>query len=116
MKRFVRLFRYDPEKDPNARLRVDYDPDFGNAVLSDENTHPEQVDNPDANHLEVLESLQLTTKEVKWLAETMAELAAVMEDEDRAAQVEVDRIRRIHEQERLAVESVWVEFGPGGEP
>lgn len=103
MSRFVRLFQYDPVKDSTARLRVDYDPDFGNAVLADESTHPEQVDNPDANHVIPMESLQLTTAEVWWLATTMAELAVVMESNDRDAQAEVDRIRMAREQEGATI-------------
>lgn len=93
MTRFVRLFSYDPIRDPGARLRLDYHPDFGNAVLADENTHPECVGDPDARHIETLESLQLTTAEVRWIATVTAELAEIMERNDVETQAEVDRIR-----------------------
>ena len=95
--RFVRLFRYDPAKDPTARTRVDYDPDFGNAILSDENVHAEQADNPDARHKEVLASFQLTLPMVRWLAVTMAELVPIMEENQRRDQEEVDRLIRERE-------------------
>lgn len=94
MTRFVRMFRYDPVKDPRARLRIDYHPDFGNAVLSDENVNLKQVDNPDARHVEVLASLQLTAPMVRWIAEAAAELATIMEDNDRQVQAELDIRRR----------------------
>lgn len=93
MTRFVRLFSYDRVKDPTARLRLEYDPDWGNAVLADENTHPECVDDPDARHLDTLGSMQLTTHEVRWLATVAAELADLMERNDTEAQAEVDQIR-----------------------
>lgn len=88
--RFTRLFRYDPVKDPTARLRLDYDPDFGNAILSDEDVLPEQSDNPDARCLGELTSMQLTTSEVRWLATAASELAALMERGDAEAQAELD--------------------------
>lgn len=81
--RFVRLFRYDPAKDPCARLRLDYDPDFGNAILADENTLPEESNNPDTNRIETLASMQLTTACVRWLHEASGELLAQMEDAER---------------------------------
>ncbi len=77
--RFVRIFRYDPVKDPTARTRLDYDPDFGNAILSDENVLPEQADNPDPHHVNVLATMQLTTACVRWLATQLTELADLME-------------------------------------
>lgn len=91
MTRFVKMFQYDPEKDPRARLRIDYDPDFGNAILSDENVHPEQAENPDPNHTNVLASMQLTTPMVRWIATQAAELAAIMEANDKRIQDELDR-------------------------
>lgn len=93
MTRFVRLFRYDPIKDPGARIRLEYDPDWGNAILSDEDVHPEQVSNPDARHVTVLDSLDLTTTGMRWLATATAELAAIMERQDAADQAEVDAMR-----------------------
>lgn len=92
--KYVSLFRYDPERDPTARLRLEYDSDWGNATLSDENTHIEQVENPDALHLDVLASMQLTTAQVKWLHEKTGELARQMADCDAKAQAKVDRILR----------------------
>lgn len=78
-KRFVEMFRYDPVKDPSARLRLDYDPDHGNAILADENVHPEQVDNPDVNHVETLATMQLTAPMMRWLATHISKLADKME-------------------------------------
>jgi hypothetical protein len=89
--RFVKIFRYDPEKDPRARIRIDYDPDFGNAILSDENVHVEQAENPDPNHTDVLASMQLTAPMVRWIATQMAELATIMEADVKRIQDELDR-------------------------
>lgn len=93
MTRFVRLFSYDRVKDPGARLRFEYEPGFGNAILADENTHPECVDDPDANHIETLESLQLTSRQVRWIATVAAQLADPMERQDAEDQAWVDQQR-----------------------
>lgn len=93
MKRFVQMFRYDPIKDPTARIRLDYDPDCGNAVLADENTHLEHVNNPDARHIETLASMQLTTPMVRWLATQTAALAAEMEFHDAEVQAQADALK-----------------------
>lgn len=93
MERFVRMFRYDPVRDPTVRLRLEYDPDHGLANLACERTHLEQVDNPDAHHVQTLDDFDLTTREVRWLANAATELAAIMEHQDAEAQAEVDRIR-----------------------
>jgi hypothetical protein len=89
--RFVKIFRYDPKKDPRARLRIDYDPDFGNAVLSDEDVLPEQAENLDPNHTNVLASMQLTAPMMRWIATQAAELAAIMEADVKRIQDELDR-------------------------
>jgi hypothetical protein len=89
--RFVKIFRYDPKKDPRARIRIDYDSDFGNTILSDEDVHPEQADNPDPNHTNVLASMQLTAPMVRWIATQMAELATIMEADVKRIQDELDR-------------------------
>lgn len=93
--RFVRLFRYDPVKDPTARLRLDYEPEYGNAVLSDENVFPEQAENADARCVETLASLQLTTACVRWLATETAALADVMERSDAEIQAWLDARRNL---------------------
>ena len=93
MERFVRMFRYDPERDPTVRLRLEYHPDHGLANLACERTHLEQVENPDANHVQTLNDFDLTTREMRWLAGASAELATIMEHQDAAAQAEVDRLR-----------------------
>lgn len=93
MTRFVRLFRYDPVKDPTARLRLEYDQEWGNAVLADEDTHIEQVDNPDARHVETIASMQLTTRCVRWLATQAEALADEMERCDAETQALVDALR-----------------------
>lgn len=77
--RFARIYRYDPIKDPRARIRLDYDPDFGNAILSDEDMLVEHVDNPDARCIDVLCSMQLTTECVRWLHRVTGELLLEME-------------------------------------
>lgn len=92
--RFVKTYRYDPVKDPSARLRLDYDPEFGNAIFSDENVHPEQADNPDANHVEAIASMQLTMYQVRWLAEHVPELIARMERADAEANAYVEARRK----------------------
>lgn len=97
MTRFVKMFEYDTVKDPGARLRIDYDPDFGNAILSDENVHPEQAKNPDANHVNVLASIQMTPACARWIAETMSELAPIMEKQQEEDQAEVDRLRKLRD-------------------
>lgn len=91
--RFVRIFRYDPIKDPCARLRLDYEPNFGNAILADENTLPEEVENPDCNRIETLASMQLTTACVRWLHEATGELLARMQENDARLQRELDEER-----------------------
>lgn len=94
MKRFVQMFRYDPVKDPTARIRLDYDPKFGNAVLADENTHLEQIDNPDARHVETLASIQFTTPMMRWLATKATALASIMERADAEAQARADELAK----------------------
>lgn len=76
--RFVLMFHPDP-KDPNGRLRLDWDSDFGNAILADENTLPEHVDDPDARHVVTLATMQLTRECVRWLHEATGELLAMMD-------------------------------------
>lgn len=93
MKRFVRMFRYDPERDPTVRLRLEYNPDHGLANLACERTHLEQVNNPDARHVDVLDDFDLTTREMRWLADAAAELAAIMERNDAEIQAELDAKR-----------------------
>lgn len=80
--RSVRLYCYDPVRDPTARLRLEYDSDCGNAILSDEDTLPEQVRNADAHARNVLASLQLTTACVRWLHEATGALLNEMERAD----------------------------------
>lgn len=94
MTRFVRLHRYDPDRDPTARLRLDYDPDWGVAVLSDEDTHLEQVENPDARHVSATATIDLTPRQMRWLATQTAELADIMEREEAESQAEVDAKRK----------------------
>lgn len=82
MTRFVRMFRYDPIKEPTARLRLDYDSDDGMARLYDEDVLPEQHDNPDARCNSRLSRATLVTSEVRWLATQFAELAYIMERDE----------------------------------
>lgn len=93
MSRFVRLFRYDPAKDPTARLRIECDSGWNNAVLSDEDVHAEQAENPDARHIVTRATIDMTTREVRWLATATSELADRMEQRDAEDQAELDARR-----------------------
>lgn len=88
------LFPYDPQGNPTSRLRLEYDADRGLAVLSDEDTLPEQVDNPHARRVDVRDSVDLTTAMVRWLSKVMPDLADEMEAHDRAVVERVKAIRR----------------------
>lgn len=90
MVRFNRMFRYDPVKDPTARLRLSYDEEWGTAILSDENVLPEQADNPDARNIQGIATVDLTTAQVRWLAEVASDLADLMEQRDATAQAELE--------------------------
>jgi len=75
--RFVRL-RPSPAY-PGARLRLQCNPeDDGIATLAEEDTLPEQVDNPDANHVTISDHLSLTPDDVRWLIAVLPELLAAM--------------------------------------
>lgn len=78
--RFVRLHHWD-DKCPGLRLRLSRDPDE-NAELVEETVWPEQVHNPDANHVKPIEIICLTTQNVRWLHEATGELLAEMERDE----------------------------------
>jgi hypothetical protein len=77
MTRFIAIRPHGPQ-DVGARLRLDYDPDFGNVIISDENVLPEQMRNPDANNVTTLASMQLTPPDVEWLHVETGNLLAAM--------------------------------------
>jgi hypothetical protein len=78
--------------DKGWRLRLSYLD--GNAELAEEQVLPERVMRPDANRiLATLGSVQLTTDEVAWLRDALAELRFVMDRQDAIDQAKVDARR-----------------------
>lgn len=80
--RFVRILRPDPSGEPGGRIRVEYDPDHGLAVIADEDVLPERIDDPDARNVSTLANLSLTTEIATWLSDVLRELVPVMQAED----------------------------------
>lgn len=76
MTRFVRLRPLDHPVGERLRLElVD-----GRAILADETVWHEQVNNPDANHYETHELIELPTIDlVRWLHQATGELLSTME-------------------------------------
>lgn len=78
--------------DKGWRLRLSYLD--GNAELAEEQVLPERVMRPDANRvLATLGTVQLTTDEVAWLRDALAELWVVMDRQDSIDQAKVDARR-----------------------
>jgi hypothetical protein len=78
--------------DKGWRLRLSYTD--GNAELAEEQVLPERVMRPDAQRiLATLGTVQLTTDEVAWLRDALAELWVVMDRQDSIDQAKIDARR-----------------------
>lgn len=78
--RFIRI-RVGEASPPGARqprLRLEYDPGWGDAMLSDENVLSEHGLDPDAHHIENIASIPLSHADVDWLLFALSDLAARM--------------------------------------
>lgn len=91
--RFVRIWAGPVDRGMASRLRVDFDPDFGDAILADENVLPEKVLDPDARRVDTLASITLSLGQARFLAAALAEMVSEMETAIDRDQAWVDRRR-----------------------
>jgi hypothetical protein len=81
--RFVRVRPATLGAKPGARLRLERPEDEGLIDLVDEIVWPEQVSNPNSNHIrETRDALILTTDDARWLHATLGELLAETDIEE----------------------------------
>lgn len=81
MKRFCRVLPIELGA-PGSRLRLEREADEALINLVDEQVWPEQVYNPDSNHVvETHDALVLTTAHARWLHGALGELLAETEEE-----------------------------------
>jgi len=74
--RFVRILPTDPQV-PGERLRLEREEGSGNCDLVEEVVWPEQVHNPDSNHIrQTHDAFVLTPDHQRWLYEALGELLA----------------------------------------
>ena len=80
--RFVRVIPIDPG-DPGLRIRIERETNRGYIDLVEERVWPEQVLNPDSNHIcETLDAMVLNTAHARWLYAALGELLAEASHED----------------------------------
>jgi hypothetical protein len=81
--RFVRVLPAGPGAAPGSRLRLERPEGEGLIDLVDEIVWPEQVSNPNSNHIrETRDALILTTDDARWLREALGELLAETDPEE----------------------------------
>lgn len=76
MTRFVRILSCD--RKTGERLRLEQLSE-GTICLSCEFVHVEQIDNPDANHYETLELIDMSAEHLRWLHQVTGELLSTLE-------------------------------------
>jgi hypothetical protein len=74
--RFVRILACD--RKTGERLRLEQLADSA-LCLACESVHPEQIDNPDANHYVTHELIELSIDQLRWLHQVTGELLSTLE-------------------------------------
>lgn len=69
-----------PAKEKGWRLRILRLEGENNAVLYDEQTFPERVNNPNASHFKHQTRIMMTSAEQRWLRDTLTELLGEITD------------------------------------
>lgn len=77
-KRFIRLMP-NPDVHPGYRLRLERPEDESLTLLSEETVLPEKINDPDANHIESTDSIDMTESQIRWLYAKLGELVVEMD-------------------------------------